>query len=146
MSVHSDFSPEGGLHNVETLVKDVLENEKLSNSRIILINVWRPLKTIKKDPLAVCDWSSVNLDSEIIPLRFKFPTQWNELGWWRHTDNHKWYYLNNQQPSEPLLFMQYDSRGQKGAMTLPHTAFQDPEFLNEAPRESIEIKMLAFID
>lgn len=145
LSVHSDFSPTGGRHNIELQVPDAAELEKLSQGRVLLVNIWRPLKTITKDPLAVCDWSTVSPEADLVPLKFQFPSSWNELGKWRHSDRHQWYYLSGQKPSEPLLFMQYDSQNPSG-ITLPHTAFEDEEYLEGPPRQSIEIKMVAFIN
>lgn len=145
-SVHSDFTPTGALHNLDITVKDPAEVERLRRGRVLAINVWRPLKTITKDPLAVCDWQSVNAQDEWIAYRFVFPNGWNELGKVVHSANHKWYYLSRQQPNEPLLFKQFDSRAtEQGGCTLAHSAFVDPEFVDAEPRESIEIKMFAFI-
>lgn len=60
----------------------------------------------------------------------------------RYNEAHKWYYLHEQRPDEPLLFKQYDSKS--GKETLPHSAFVIPETEHLEPRESIEIKMCAF--
>lgn len=145
LSVHSDFSLTGAKHNVELQVPDEAAREKLLQGRVLLVNVWRPLKTIKKDPLTVCDWSTVDPAKDLIPLKFQFPAQWNELGKWRYNDKHQWYYLSEQKPDEPLVFMQYDSQSPDGK-TLPHSAFEDEEYLSGPPRESIEIKIAAFVD
>lgn len=59
---------------------------------------------------------------------------------------HRWYYLNAQEPDELLLFLQYDSAGPNGPMTIPHTAFKDTAFNNEPPRCSVEIKVAAFVN
>lgn len=142
--MHSDFSAKGGLHNFELQVPDAAEREELLKGQVLLINVWRPLKTITRDPLAVLDWTSVNPESDAIPMKFNFPDKWNELGKWRYTDEHQWYYLSKQQADEPLVFVQWDSKAANG-FTVPHTAFEDEEYLNGPPRESIEIKMAVFV-
>lgn len=149
LNVHADFSPGGAGQTVNKLVADAAEREKLAQGRVLLVNVWRPLKTITKDPLAVCDWSSVDPHAQAIPLRFTHADTWHELRQWRYDDSHKWYYLSSQQPDEPLVFIQYDSEaanGAKGATTVPHSAFEDREFTTGPPRESIEIKMAVFVE
>ncbi|KAL3300186.1 Cytochrome P450 [Colletotrichum asianum] len=44
----------------------------LLKSRFQLINVWRPIKTIYKDPLAVCNSHSVP-DKDIVPVKLLYP-------------------------------------------------------------------------
>lgn len=162
LSVHSDFSSAGARHNVLELLqvpaqhpsndeeaeeRERQELELRGGSRVLLVNVWRPLRTaITRDPLAVCDWASVDAAADLVPLRFRFAAgRWNELGKWRRGGGHRWYYLGGQRPDEPVVFVQYDSRSPDG-MTLPHSAFEDGEYLSGPPRESIEIKMAAFVD
>lgn len=142
--MHSDFSPEGGRQNFTAEVADAAEREQLAEGRVLHINVWRPLKTITKDPLAVCDWKTVDAESDIIPLVLQMPHKTAHLGKWRHTAKHQWYYLHRQRPDEPLVFVQHDNRDPSG-VTVPHTAFEDEEYASGPPRQSIEIKMLAFV-
>lgn len=145
LSVHSDFTTEGAQKTLETTVPDAEERERLSRGRVVFINVWRPLKTIKRDPLAVCDWASVTPETDMVPLRFTFPHGWSELAKWRGSDAHQWYYLSSQTPEEPLLFIQWDSHAKKG-QNVAHSAFVDAEYADGPARESIEIKMVAFIE
>ncbi|OQE38583.1 hypothetical protein PENCOP_c008G06009 [Penicillium coprophilum] len=144
--VHSDFTPTGALHYLKTLVPDEQERSHLLAGRVLIINVWRPLKTIQRDPLAVCDWSSVSLQDEGVPTRLKLPGGWNELGRYAFSPSQRWCYLSGQRPNEPLVFMQFDSsKVDEGGYTVPHTAFVDPEYRDSAARESLEIKMFAFV-
>lgn len=157
--VHSDFTCTGALHHLDQTM-DLGDNSEieikclLQENRILIVNVWRPLRTITRDPLAVCDWSSVNPKDDWIANRLVFPHGWQEFGRVAHSERHRWYYLHRQRPDEPLLFKQFDSRAGRagsddettGGFTVAHTAFVDPEFADvEEPRKSIEIKMLAFI-
>ncbi|KAJ5535310.1 hypothetical protein N7527_001564 [Penicillium freii] len=145
-SVHSDFTTRGALHHLKRLVPDRQECNRLLANRVLIINVWRPLKTIQRDPLAVCDWSSVNIQDEGIATRFTLPNGWNELGRYVFSPSQRWYYLSGQQPNEPLIFTQFDSsKVDEGGFTVPHSAFVDPEYSDSAARESLEIKMFAFV-
>lgn len=145
-SVHSDFTTRGALHHLKTLVPDQQERNRLLANRVLIINVWRPLKTIQRDPLAVCDWSSVNIQDEGIATRLTLPNGWNELGRYAFSPSQRWYYLSGQQPNEPLIFTQFDSsKVDGGGFTVPHSAFVDPAYSDSAARESLEIKMFAFV-
>lgn len=144
LSVHCDFTRTGASYHAGIVVPDAAELEKLSRGRILFFNIWRPLKTVTKDPLAVCDWSTVSPETDMIPIRFYYPEHWTEFGRWRFNDKHQWYYLSAQQPDEPLVFLQYDSQNPSGVMML-HSAFQDKEYLEGPPRQSIEIKIAAFV-
>ncbi|KAJ6137295.1 hypothetical protein N7471_003781 [Penicillium samsonianum] len=145
-SVHSDFTTRGALHNLKRLVPDKRERKRLLAGRVLIINVWRPLKAIQRDPLTVCDWRSVNIQDEGIPTRLTLPNGWNELGRYAFSPSQRWYYLGGQQPNEPLIFTQFDSsKVDEGGFTVPHSAFVDPEFSDFAARESLEIKMFAFV-
>ncbi|KAJ5207807.1 hypothetical protein N7449_002186 [Penicillium cf. viridicatum] len=145
-SVHSDFTTRGALHHLKTLVPDKQERNRLLASRVLIINVWRPLKTIRRDPLAVCDWTSVNIQDEGIAVHLTLPNGWNELGRYAFSPSQRWYYLSGQQPNEPLIFTQFDSsKVDEGGFTIPHSAFVDPEYSDSAARESLEIKMFAFV-
>ncbi|KKK12514.1 hypothetical protein P175DRAFT_0483398 [Aspergillus ochraceoroseus IBT 24754] len=144
-SVHSDFTVAGAMENLRATIKDPAELEQILQGRVMVINVWRPLRTVTKDPLAVCDWTSVKPSEEWNAHRFIFPHGWNELGKISHSKDHKWLYLRRQAPTEPLIFTQFDSlTADQGGFTVAHSAFVDPEFLDAPPRESIEIKMYAF--
>ncbi|CAN8102037.1 unnamed protein product [Discula destructiva] len=151
LSVHSDFTTAGALNAVlEPTLKattDEAERERMAKSRVVFINVWRPLKTIKRDPLCVCDWSSIDPATDLVPMRFKFPHMWTELSWWRRSNNHRWFYLSAQTSEEPMVFVQYDSAAVKeGGKTVAHSAFVDEEYADAETRTSIEIKMAFFID
>lgn len=143
-AVHSDFTPSGAIQHLHDTIKDKNELDRLLSSRYLIINVWRPLKKIRKDPLAVCDWASVDPEKDLVAYRMTFPHGWKELAKANFNPEHKWYYLAGQTPSEPLLFKQFDSKAKDGVNVL-HTAFVDPQFIDDSPRESIEIKMFAFL-
>ncbi|RHZ62605.1 hypothetical protein CDV55_102752 [Aspergillus turcosus] len=145
-SVHTDFTVAGALRHLETHVPDPERRKQLLNSRVLIVNVWRPLKTVHRDPLAVCDWRSINPQQDIIPYRLILPQGWNELSKVQHSKDHRWYYLSGQRPNEPLVFKQFDSgKLEEGGCTLPHSAFEHPSMMEYEPRQSIEIKMFAFL-
>ncbi|KAK9857343.1 hypothetical protein MYU51_020687 [Penicillium brevicompactum] len=140
--VHTDMTHASCRHVLKGIVPDD-EIERLMGCRFDVINVWRPIKPILRDPLAVCDWRSVDPDSDIFPDRRVISGQVFEFGMPVFNDKHAWYYLSVQQPDEPLLFNQLSS-DVASSMTVLHSAFVDPSHNNETPRESIEMKCFAF--
>ncbi|RMZ91607.1 hypothetical protein DV736_g1165, partial [Chaetothyriales sp. CBS 134916] len=139
--VHIDQSYSAGRSRVPHHLPD--EADKLLTTRHQIINVWRPIKTILKDPLAVADAHSVP-DSDLVPVALIYPNRRGETLTVRPNENHKWYYLYGQAPSEVTLIKCYDSKLDGRARRVPHTAFVNPATVNEPGRESIEVRALVF--
>jgi len=119
------------------------EAEKLLSTRYQIINVWRPIKTILKDPLAVADANSVP-DSDLVPVGLIYPDRRGETLTVRPNKEHRWYYLYGQTPEEVMLIKCFDSKVDGRARRVPHTAFVNEATANEKPRESIEVRALVF--
>jgi hypothetical protein len=127
------------------------EAEQLLKGRFQLINIWRPIKTIYKDPFAVIDATTV-LEDELVPLLVVRPERNNETftvrapleG--RKGGGHKWYYMSHQTPEDVLLFKIFDSETDGRARRVPHSSFEDKEYENMEPRASIEVRALIFYE
>jgi hypothetical protein len=124
------------------------EGEKLIKSRFQIINIWRPIKTVFKDPFAVLDAKTV-LEEELVPIRVIYPTYSFESfnvrepkG--REDGGHKWWYMSKQSPEEVLLFKIFDSKTDGRARRVPHSSFTDQEFEGMDARQSIEVRALVF--
>ena len=78
------------------------EADRLLKTRYQIINVWRPIKTILKDPLTVADAHSVP-DSDLVVVPLIYPNRNGETYTVRPNPDHKWHYLHRQTPEEPLL-------------------------------------------
>jgi hypothetical protein len=119
------------------------EADRLLSTRYQIINVWRPIKKILKDPLAVADAHSVP-DSDLIGVGLIYPDRRGETYTVRPNPEHKWYYLHGQTPEEVMLIKCFDSKLDGRARRVPHTAFVNPDMVNEYSRESIEVRALVF--
>lgn len=137
VDITSTFGPTLFRYQGQELYKDVTENHKHWQ----IVNAWRPLKTIRKDPLVVADATSVAWeDYLVIPQPEAGP---GVEGWFlqkptQAANEHSWWYLSEQTPEEVLLFRQYDSQGDP---VVPHTAISFPGPVREEARESIEVRM-----
>ncbi|CAN8105966.1 unnamed protein product [Discula destructiva] len=115
------------------LYKDVIAHKR----RWHMLTVWRPLKTVRRDPLALLDATSVGLDDF---LTIQQPDRGPEVTSWflQKSSGHRWWYMAEQTPEELLLFLQHDS---EGGPVVPHASISLPTSSEEA-RESIEVRVV----
>ncbi|KAK1509175.1 uncharacterized protein CCOS01_15691 [Colletotrichum costaricense] len=138
---HIDQSEWGAMNQVKRHLGE--EAPRLLQSRFQVINVWRPIKTIYKDPLAVCDSHSV-LDTDILPVKLIYPDWVGEPCTILPNSRHRWYYKSFQTPEEVMLIKCYDWKADGRARRVPHAAFTDAEMVDKDPRQSIEVRVLIF--
>lgn len=124
-----------------------------------IINIWRPINTVYREALCMCDARSVQED-ELRERPLKMAPQkedpaagmseanmpdvamWSVVPPTRPRD-HKWYYISEMKPEEALLFKIFDSKQDGTAKRTPHTAFTTPND-HGSPRNSLEVRCLAF--
>ncbi|CRL22787.1 unnamed protein product [Penicillium camemberti] len=134
--VHADMTSEYGKHFLEQNWPEAINSERLQ-----VLNVWRPLiNHITEWPLALCDYKSVDRDSDLISTDQVKPAKGPgttdstfaivESYVSFHNPRHTWYYLKNQTFNEGWLFKIYDSK---------ESAAQGP---GEKPRRSIETRLM----
>ncbi|KAI0883968.1 uncharacterized protein GGS22DRAFT_28190 [Annulohypoxylon maeteangense] len=120
------------------------EASELLKGRVQIINVWRPIKTVLRDPLAIAEASSVS-ESDLVPIALIYPNRKGETFGVRYSPAHRWYYKSKLTPQEVLLIKCFDSKTDGRARRVPHTAFSDPRTKDDVPkRESIEVRALVF--
>ncbi|KAE8153100.1 amino acid permease-domain-containing protein [Aspergillus avenaceus] len=139
--VHIDQSYEASASRVSHHLPE--DAPELLKGRFEIINVWRPIKTILKDPLTVGDAHTLP-DSDLIPIKLIYPNREGETYSVRSNPNVKWYYRYGQTPDLVTLIKCFDSKTDGRARRVPHSAFTNPATENEAPRESIEVRALVF--
>ena len=152
--VHVDQSYDGAAAVLKAEMPD--EAKALSKTRWGIINIWRPLSPIPRDPLAVCDGSTV-LDSDLFESKANIPkhdkttyadiTSGTSFVTWavRANPAHEWYFASDMQPSEVLFIKCFDSKEDGRVRRAPHTAFVDPRTEDDPrARESVEIRCLVF--
>jgi hypothetical protein len=123
--------------------------EALLQRRFININLWRPLRPVERKPLAVCDASTVSRE-DLIPMRIgtrpgEGPGAYAGYNV-AHNPNQRWYWYPDMQPDEVLAIRLFDSDQSRPHLTA-HTAFDDPHTRPDAaPRLSLEVRTIAFLD
>jgi hypothetical protein len=109
-----------------------------------IINAWKPIKTVERDPLAIAVGRSVP-DEDLINLQRYRPD--GSLSESRYAvkagTSHEWYYVPKQRPDEMILFTQYsDNPNRTVADRVAHCAFSLPGTEDKPIRESVEVRAL----
>jgi hypothetical protein len=140
---HNDYTEWSGPQRV----RDILPNEAedLLTRRFAIVQVWRPIRyPVETFPLAICDARSVAFDDFIISERI-YQDRKGQTYACAYSPDHHWYWFPRMRREEALVFKVYDSQKEGVARWTAHTAFEDPTTPpNARPRESIEIRTLAF--
>ncbi|KAI5919812.1 hypothetical protein F4810DRAFT_714164 [Camillea tinctor] len=142
--------------------------------RWMIVNIWRPIKTIYKDPFAVADGTSIS-DADLVAAQILYRDGSRDETWTilppsppspsspassttlredddeeeedeRTKTTHRWYFKYAQTPAEVLLIKCFDSSAGVPARRAPHSAFTDPAHEDGESRESIEARALVLFD
>jgi hypothetical protein len=141
--VHNDYTEWSGPQRVRDLLPD--EADELLRRRFAIVQVWRPIRhPVESFPLAICDARSISPDDFVVTER-RYPNRIGQTYAITYNPEHRWYWLPRMRRDEALVFKVYDSLKDGRARWSAHTAFEDPTSPpNARPRESIEIRTLAF--
>lgn len=108
---HSDYSVTGLRSSVRYCRKDICEkaSEALEAEdeksalipRYAAYSVWRPIKPVKKDPIALCDWRTIDKQNESTTIEYRATSGVTENGEYiiqgliglppKHPIKQKWY-------------------------------------------------------
>ena len=142
--VHNDYTEWSGPQRVRDLLPPE-EAEELLKHRFAVIQTWRPIrKPVQTAPIAIAD--SMSLETkDLIPAERRYPDRVGETYHIMFNPSHRWYYFPEMRRNEALVFKCYDSLRDGRSRFSAHSAFEDPNSPPDAaPRESIEIRTLAF--
>ena len=147
-AAHVDY----GRKTIEEYAYNILGDEAADwlKKRVVLMNFWRPVKTVYRTPLAICDAATVTRDDlNFAEVRggLNDPNRPPLYGWnLSFNPDHKWYYAFEMQPDEIFAFKLYDS-DELVPQYSGHTAIDLPwTDDNTPPRQSMEIRTISFIE
>lgn len=129
----------------------VADGKTYEGRRYAAYSVWRPLKPVTRDPLAMCDRNSLD-NKDLFECTTKRPgikgpylsDMYLVSG--AHAQQQRWYWLKDQKPDEVLVVQFFDSHASQEGRPVgaPHGS---PELLgieNDDWRESFEVRCIAF--
>lgn len=137
---HVDQSYLGAELRLRHEFPDTSEADDLVRRRYQIINVWRPIRMVLKDPIAVADSNTV-LDADLVAADMTEDGFHGEQWVVRHNPDHRWYYKHAMTPQDVLLIKCFDSETTVARRAL-HSAFEDPLYRDNESRQSIEVRCL----
>ncbi len=144
--VHNDYTEASGPRRLRELLPSLSPGEDVESvleKRFAIIQVWRAIRTVVSNPLALADASSIR-SADLIPVERRYPDRVGETYRLRYNPGHRWYWFPRMDPDEAVVFKVFDSDRQNAARFTPHTAFIDPGAPKDAPaRQSIEARLFA---
>jgi len=126
--------------------------------RALWTSLWRAFSPPPQDwPLALCDYRSTDDDEDGTPnLLFRVPglpqpgepdapddEAESAATLFSYRDTHRWWYFPGMTSAEVLLIKLHDT-DHSVAWRAPHTSFRDTSATGAHPRESIELRSVAF--
>ena len=141
--VHNDYTEWSAPQRVHDIVPD--RADELLQRRFAIIQVWRPIRhPVETYPLAMADAQTLSPSDMIVSER-RAPGRIGQTYAIKYNPAHKWYWFPRMRREEAYVFKVFDSMTDGRARWTAHTAFDDPTTPpNAHPRESIEIRTLAF--
>ncbi|HEY2183624.1 MAG TPA: CmcJ/NvfI family oxidoreductase [Xanthobacteraceae bacterium] len=141
--VHNDYTEWSAPQRVRDLLPQ--EAEELLRRRFAIVQVWRPIRhPVETFPLAICDARTLSVDDLVVSER-RYPNRVGQTYAIKYNPAHRWYWFPRMRREEAIVFKVFDSLRDGRARWTAHTAFDDPSSpRNARPRESIEIRTLAF--
>lgn len=155
---HGHNQPANGAHvdygakTVGDYTRQILpaeEAEERLAKRHMLFNLWRPVTTVESAPFALCDASTVSRD-DLFPSEIVGGLGGVDFSLWglnlAYQPDHRWCWLPHQRPEEMMVFKLFDTDHDAVQFTA-HTSFNPPDVPHDAaPRESIELRTIAYFD
>jgi len=141
---HNDITMKSGPEVVErNFTAEEKEKYLRPGYRFRIINTWRPLLPVCEDrPLAVCDASSIK-PGDLIAADRVYPHTIGEIYYLKPNKNHRWFWMENQTPSDVLIMTMYDTKPGNDARYCPHISFENSRAASDAPkRHSVETRSI----
>ena len=141
--VHNDYTEWSAPQRVRDILPD--EADELLKRRFAIIQVWRPIRhPVETYPLAMADAQTLSPSDMVISER-RAPGRIGQTYAIKYNPAHKWFWFPRMRREEAYVFKVFDSEQDGRARWTAHTAFEDPNTRpNARPRESIEIRTMAF--
>jgi hypothetical protein len=145
--VHNDYTEKSGPQRVRDLLPPD-EAEARLKKRFAEYNVWRNIASepIETTPLGFVDAQTI-APRDLAVCDLVYADRTGEIYQGVYNTDHQWHYFPAMRREEVILIKCYDSEKDGRARFSLHSAFDDPTSPADAkPRQSIEVRSLAFFD
>lgn len=136
---HSDYTPGGAIQQLKGSFPG--QEAHFLDKEYDMINVWKPLVGPNNDwPLALCDYSTIQ-PADIVQADVLHVDRITENQLLHPNAQHRWYYVENQQHNDLIVFRNVDSMGKRAVgfhAAVPNPSSEGP------PRTSVEVRFVAF--
>lgn len=133
------------------------EDAHTEPKRYAAYSIWRPIKTVKRDPLAVADWRTTDRDT-LIPIEYRATSNVLESGEYMleqvtqspkaKDSQQRWYCKPTQAPDDVLILKFADTATENDAKLAAGCIHCSPIIhgipSNTEPRMSVEARVMAF--
>ena len=144
--VHCDY-PLHPMHEREAGLLKRYESslaDEIEDRDYIWYNIWAPIERVaEQNQLCIVDAASARL-ADFREYHFSPKAEGGYATLPLYNPNHRFYYFDDMQTDECIVFKQYDSRADK-PMVCPHTSFFDIHKGERASRRSVEYRALCII-
>ncbi|KAK3367392.1 hypothetical protein B0T24DRAFT_710323 [Lasiosphaeria ovina] len=152
LGAHTDITARSGPEMIKNrLGTDVFEAYRTPEYRFRIVNTWRSRNAVcEHNPLAVCDYRTVDPEVDLIACDRVIPERAGEVYYIHHSERQQWAtmlivqcFLKNQTVDEIAVMLMYDSEPGKQAKYCPHISFKHLEARPDAPtRRSVETRSI----
>ncbi|OJD10912.1 hypothetical protein AJ78_08200 [Emergomyces pasteurianus Ep9510] len=112
--VHVDFAPDSARTEIAEFLT-ARGYSSLAGRRWQILSVWKPLFGPLQDwPLGLLDYTSLDNPRDLVASDNIYPHVIRETYNVIFNEQHKWYYLEDQQPDEVLVFKGFDTHATRG--------------------------------
>ncbi|KAF3480658.1 uncharacterized protein GIQ15_06005 [Arthroderma uncinatum] len=157
--IHVDQTPEGAASTVAFMFPEQVDD--FTKRGYQLLNVWRPLTRVCRDPLMVADMLKMpESDLVVVPRSYyNGMKSWNYAVKYNGSEaannaeaivdgkssggEHSWWYIGDQEADEAMIFSCSDLRPGKRANGAVHGSFCLPDQEKFPARQSIEVRVVA---
>ena len=146
-SVHNDYTEKSGPQRVRDLLAPDEAGARLAK-RFAEYNVWRNIAhdPVEMAPLGLVDARTI-APRDLAVCDLVYADRVGEIYQGVYNADHQWHYFPAMTRDEAILIKCYDSAKDGRARFSLHSAFDDPSSsANARPRQSIEVRTLAFFD
>ncbi|KAJ1452007.1 hypothetical protein M885DRAFT_528249 [Pelagophyceae sp. CCMP2097] len=143
-NAHGDYTARSGPTRARQLLKPhatEAEVEDVLGKRFAIVNVWCPLATVERDPLALCTWPSAR-PQHVRTNRLTFKHRVGETYKVAFDALQKWIYFPKMRTDEVLVMKTFDSDVSSARFCLHSAAKLEGQDDSKPARQSIEIRVL----